>query len=94
MLSPGATSRRRSTRRNGPGVFRSAAWDDGLSNDILILGQRYPLSGDANSSFERVRNHVDDPSLDFIKVAPAQCIVSIPVCARKGNPTTADRIFD
>ncbi len=71
---------------------RARAWDDGLSNNIIICGKPYPLTKDSNSGFLRVRNFVDDPSLDFIKFLTARGYdqTLIPVRKRKGDPQTPD----
>ncbi len=71
---------------------RRRAWEEGLSNDIIILGQRYPLSKDGNAAFKRVRNFVDDPSLDFIKVGIGRGLPSIPVRERAGKPKTMEEL--
>jgi len=66
------------------------AWEDGLSNDIIILGKRYPLVKAGNTKIKRVRNYEDDPTLDFNKEAFKRGIPFSPVRPRKGKPQTME----
>ena len=68
------------------------AWEDGTSNDIIIAGRRVPLVKAGDTSFKRVLNYVDDPSIDFTRGAALKGFPVSPVRPRKGKPTTPDEL--
>ena len=70
------------------------AWQEGLNNDIIILGERYPLVKSGESSTKLVRNFVDDPELDFERARVGKGIMMPIVRDRKGKPATMEALAE
>ncbi|MEC8025251.1 MAG: N-acetylmuramoyl-L-alanine amidase [Myxococcota bacterium] len=66
------------------------AWEDGQSNDIIILGKRVKLVKSDDSDFKRVINYLDDASLDFTRAAFQKGLPFSPVRPRKGKPSSIE----
>ena len=68
------------------------AWEDGRSNDIIILGKRVKLVKSGESDFKRVINYLDDSSLDFTRAAFQKGLPISPVRPRKGSPKSIEEL--